>query len=339
MTVDIHSHVIPPGWLADLRAQGTIEGVTLWEGPEGKEHIDVRTRYLGPKTAQKIPLHPKQYDVATILGDMDRERIDVRVISPMQFLFYYWVDPSRGLELNQLINDGIYQMAQEAPDQLIPVGILPMQNIEMCVVELERIVEELGMRAVEIGTNINGRELDDPDLTPFYKKAQELDILIFIHPYDVAGIERMDPYFLRNLVGNPFETSLAICRIVFGGIMESFPRLKFCLSHGGGAIPYIAGRLDHGYACRKECKKNIRTLPSAFLKKLYFDTIVFERKALELLLSVLGPDHVLLGSDYPFDMGESGPVTFVEGIESLTKHEKEKILGLNAIRLLGEPSL
>jgi aminocarboxymuconate-semialdehyde decarboxylase len=140
-------------------------------------------------------------------------------------------------------------------------------------------------------------------------------------------------------LGNPFETSLAVCRIIFGGIMQRFPELKFCLSHGGGAIPYIAGRLDHGYLRREECKKSIQTPPSTFLKKLYFDTIVFERKALELLVSVFGPEHVLLGSDYPFDMGESGAVSFVEGMEHLTRQEKEKILGLNAIRLLGEPTL
>jgi aminocarboxymuconate-semialdehyde decarboxylase len=189
------------------------------------------------------------------------------------------------------------------------------------------------MRGIEIGSNINGKYLDDPDLWPFYEKAQRLGTFIFVHPINVAGLERMQKYHLRNLIGNPLDTSLAIASIIFGGVLESFPRLKFCFAHAGGFTPYQQGRLERGYHVRSECK-TISKPPIEYIKLLYFDTITHYAPALSYLIETVGSDHVLMGSDYPFDMGDPNPVSTVKDLKTISNPEKRKVLGKNAIRLL-----
>lgn len=223
-----------------------------------------------------MPIILEQFDACKILTDMDNRGIDLQVLSPMQFLFYYWTDVAKAEQLACFINNATYGFTRKKPDRLIPAAVLPMQDLERSIREIERVVRELGMTAIEVGTNINGMELDDRRLSDFYKKVEELDAVIFVHPYDVVGINRMQEYFLRNIVGNPFETSLAISRIIFGGVLEEYPGLKFLFSHGGGAIPYIIGRMDHGYFYKGECKRKIKQAPSTYLKSLYFDTIVLK---------------------------------------------------------------
>ncbi len=333
-TVDIHSHFIPEEWLNLLRKEEAIEGVLLSRSSDGKESILVKRQIKGPKTEQRIPIVPKQYDADEILKDMDEKGIDIRVLSPMQFLFYYWTNPPRGEELARMVNNAVHHLVKKNPQRLIPIGILPMQDVDRSIREMERIVKELGMGAVEIGTNISGVELDDRKLSDFYKKAQKLDVLIFVHPYDVIGMERMGEYFLRNLAGNPFETSLAISRIIFGGVLDEYPRLKLLFSHGGGAAPYIIGRMDHGFFCKDECKRNIKRPPSFYMKSLYFDTITFEGRALRFLLDMMGSEKILLGSDYPFDMMEFDPPAFLKTIDQLTLEDESKIRSENALRLL-----
>lgn len=333
-TVDIHTHFIPQAWLKILREKGEVDGVAYGTSPEGKEFVLIKKQEGGPTTEQRVPITPEQFDASKILADMDEKGIDRQVLSPMQFLFYYWTYPARGKELTSFINEATYRFTGEHPDRFIPMAILPMQDLEGATCELERVVKEMGMTAVEIGTNINGMELDDQRLAPFYKKIQELDVLLFVHPYDVVGMDRMKEYYLRNLAGNPFETSLAVSRIIFGGVLEEYPRLKFLFSHGGGTIPYIIGRMDHGYHHRAECQKKIVQNPSHYLRSLYFDTILFEKSALQFLVETIGPANIVLGTDYPFEMMESRPIFLINNLDHISNDEKNMIRGENALTLL-----
>jgi aminocarboxymuconate-semialdehyde decarboxylase len=332
-TVDIHGHFLPPACLREIRRHDQFYGISIITTPQEEEYISVKSIPGGPRTEQRIPLLLCQYEAGEILKDMDAKGLELRALSPMQFLFFYWVEAGDALELIRLVNDASSDFTRNH-DRLIPMGILPMQNIDLAISEMERIVEKLGMRAVEIGTHFGDIELDDPRLSPFYEKAQEMNILLFVHPYDVLGMDRMGDYFLRNLAGNPFETALVISRIIFGGVIARHPKLKLLFSHGGGAISSILGRLDHGYAQRKECRRNIQKPPSEYMKSLYFDTVTFNKDALELIVKIAGPQNIVLGTDYPFDMMESDPISFIEGTGFLSEKETSKIRGENALRLL-----
>ena len=195
-------------------------------------------------------------------------------------------------------------------------------------------MKQLGFRGTEIGTSVNGKNLDSPELWPFYEKAQELNAFIFVHPTNVQGAERMPKYHLANLIGNPSATSLAIASLIFGGVLENFPRLKFCFAHAGGFAPYQRGRFEHGYQVRTECKEKIKKPPSEYFKLLYFDTITHYGPALAYLIKSVGSDHVLLGSDYPADMADFDPVSSVEGLKTISNTEKKRILWNNAAELL-----
>ena len=203
----------------------------------------------------------------------------------------------------------------------------------MAMKELDRAVNELGLSGVQILTNINGRDLDDPELMPFYEEVEKLDVPVFIHPLGVAGAERMKKYYLANLIGNPLDTTLAAAHIIFGGVLEKFPGLKFCLAHGGGNLPYIRGRLEHGYEVRPECKVAIQQPPSHYLPLMYFETITHFLPALDYLITSVGADKVMLGTDYPHDMADSQPVVTVQSLDGISDEDKERILGDNAARL------
>jgi aminocarboxymuconate-semialdehyde decarboxylase len=186
---------------------------------------------------------------------------------------------------------------------------------------------------VEILSNVDGRDLDAPQLIPFFKAVEALDVPIFIHPSKVAGVDRMKKYYLDNLVGIPLDTTLAAAHLVFGGVLEKCPNVKFCLSHGGGYVPYQRGRWEHGYEVRPEGKAVIQKLPSHYIPLLYFDTITHFLPALEYLVSSVGADRVVMGTDYPYDMGDATPVATVKSLKKVSAEDKKKILGGNAQRL------
>jgi aminocarboxymuconate-semialdehyde decarboxylase len=202
------------------------------------------------------------------------------------------------------------------------------------VVELERIVKELGLRAVEISSNVNGVDFDDPRFEKFFAKAEELEVLIFIHPIGFTDARRLRDYYLVNVIGQPLESTVAVSRLIFGGVLEHYPNLRICVAHGGGYLPYYAGRMDHAYKVRPECQKVISRAPSAYLRQLYYDTVIYTGESLSHLVRQVGSDQVLLGTDYPADMGEPNPVGYINSVRSLSRADKEKIWGGNAARLL-----
>jgi len=214
------------------------------------------------------------------------------------------------------------------------MGCVPLQDARIAAEQARCYIRELGLRGIEIGTNVNGAYLGDEKFLPFWETVAELDTVVFIHPVHGVGGVMMKQFELWNLYGNPSETGLTAASLIFGGVLERFPNLRILLAHGGGVIPYIIGRLDHGWQHRPAAKKSIITrAPSTYLKQFYFDTIVFAPDALRFLIQLVGADHVVIGSDYPFDMGYERPRELVESLELPPEHA-EKVFAANAKRLL-----
>ncbi len=265
---------------------------------------------------------------------MDANEVDVQVLSPTVFTFFYGHDAALAQACASLQNEEIAAVVRRYPDRFLGLGSVPLQAPQAASDELRRAMTQLGLRGAMIGSNVNGRNLDDPALEPFWASAAELGAFIFIHPHAGAAPERLSAYYLKNLVGLPFETTIAAACLVFGGVLERHPRLKICLSHGGGFVPYQAGRFQHGWDVRAEPRAHIHNPPSESLGRLYYDTILHSKSALEFLIGSVGHDRVLLGSDYPFDMGNLDCVTRVKAL-AIAPAARDRILGGYAGTLLG----
>jgi aminocarboxymuconate-semialdehyde decarboxylase len=265
------------------------------------------------------------------IAEMDRLGIDVQAISPVPTQFYYFAEPGLGREAARLVNDGIATAVARHPDRLVGMGTVPLQSSELAVQEMRRCIGELGLRGIEISSNVAGRELAAPQYRPFFAAAEELGVLLFLHPLGFTHGQRLSEHYFNNLIGNPLEAAIAVGHLIFGGVLEQLPRLKLCIAHGGGYLPTYFGRMDHAWREREDCRQFIRKPPSEYLRQLYFDTVVFDRRQLRFLLETYGPDHLLMGTDYPFDMAEPDPLSFHSEIEA---QARQKILGDNAARLL-----
>ena len=326
LTVDIHCHCQVYRVTDMMRAEAERAGhAALAFG-------DPLTKSVNEQ--QLVDIRPKMQSLDERIADMDRMGIDVQAISVPPYQFYYWADPEVGRQAARDLNDHLAETVAQKPDRLVALGTLPLQNTEMAVAELERCIGELGMRGVEISTRVNNEELSSPRLRPFFEKAEELDCLIFIHPEGFSQRDRLAEHYFINLIGHPVESSLAIGQLIFGGVLDRHPGLKICIAHGGGYVPAYAGRMDHGYHARPDCRVNIAKPPSEYLKKLYFDTMVFEPDQLAFLIERYGADHILLGTDYPYDMGEDNPLDLISEVTGLQPDEHSAVCGLNAARLL-----
>jgi aminocarboxymuconate-semialdehyde decarboxylase len=273
------------------------------------------------------------YNVERRLRDMDAQGLDMHVLS-LQPMFTYGLAPERAIPVCRGINNAFAEVVAGHPDRFIALADVPLQSPEDAARELERAVRDLGLRGAEIVSQVNGKNLDDPVMFPFFAKAQELDVPIFIHPAGVPGLEqRLGGYYLTNLIGNPMDTTIAAASLIFGGVLKALPRLKVYLAHGGGACPYIRYRWDHGWKVRDEGKVNIQRPPSEYFKQLYFDSLTHGAPALSFLAATVGPERIMIGTDYPFDMGNYNSVAGVESAAGLSDAEKDLILGGNAMRL------
>lgn len=329
--IDFHAHVVPPAYLARARA-GDIPDVRV-ERAGGAEVLVVADGPEAGPVAQRIPLAAAYHDPDARLAAMDAMGVEVQVLSAVQFMYHYWLGGAVGAELARLANDGIAAMAARDRRRFVAMATLPLQDVPAALAELER-VHGLGMRSVEIGTHVAGAPLDGEALEPFWARAAALGTVVFVHPYAPLGRDRLAPYFLRNLLGNPFETALAASRLFFGGVLERHPRLRLCLAHGGGALPAVIGRLAQGFAVSPVCRARGAASPATYLARVYYDTITHDAIALEQLVGRVGARQVLMGSDYPFDIGDLDPVRTVEKLR-LDPAEREAILGGNAAGLLG----
>ena len=275
---------------------------------------------------------PKLNGVDERIGEMDRMGVDIQAISPSPGQYYYFAPPELGRQASRIVNDGIASAVARHPDRLVGMGTVPLQDTQMAVAEMHRCVSELGLRGIEISSHVNGRELAEDGLSPFFAAAEELGILLFLHPLGFTHGERLSDHYLNNIVGNPIESTIALAHLIFGGVLDAHPGLKLCVAHGGGYLPGYWGRMDHAWKVRADCRQHIARKPSSYLRQVWLDTLVFDPEELQSLVRTHGADHLCLGTDYPFDMAESDPVGFHSGLD---EDVKARILGLNAAGLLG----
>ena len=337
---------------------------TVKSKKRGSLRVDIHCHYHNADVAAKVaPLNPAQHDpsvkfsnaltretnvmqmqdrapklssIEVRLKDMDRMGIDIQAISPAPMQTYYWCEPKLGAELARQVNERIAQIVAQWPDRFVGLGTVPLQDPDLAVSELVFCVKKLGLRGVEINPSVNGMDLSDGrlGLEKFFAKAQELDVILFLHPIGFTQGERLLDHYFNNVIGNPLETTVAASHLIFDGVMERHPRLKVVLPHGGGYLAHYWARMDHAWRARPDCRTVIKKKPSSYLERFYFDTITFDRDMLRNLIARFGAGHVLLGTDYPYDMGMEHPVGFIDGVKGLSKIHKEQIQGVNAARLL-----
>ena len=275
---------------------------------------------------------PKLNGVDERLKDMDALGVDVQAISPSPGQYYYFAPPDVGRKVARTINDGMAAAVARHPDRLVGMGTVPLQNTQMAIEEMRRCVKELDLRGIEINSHVNGRELAEDEFRPFFAAAEELGVLLFLHPLGFTHGHRLSEHYLNNIIGNPIESTIALSHLIFGGVLDAHPGLKLCVAHGGGYLPAYWGRMDHAFRAREDCRQHITREPSSYLRQVWLDTLVFDKDELDSLVHTHGPDRLCLGTDYPFDMAEPDPVGFHDRLDESTK---AKILGLNAAALLG----
>jgi aminocarboxymuconate-semialdehyde decarboxylase len=328
MQIDIHSHVIPDRIVAAIAAdpkrfRARIEG----EGAARKVIHDQGYVY---------PLFEEFRRVEAKVEAMDRKGIDISVISPAPPMFYYWADADLALEVARLVNDGVADMVGASPARLRGMATVPMQHPDAAVAELERVVRAYSFKAVELGTSIEGAQLAEERFRPLLRRASELNVFVFAHPYYVGAKSGLENYYLTNLIGNPLDTAVMLANLMFSGRLDELPDLRIVLAHGGGFIPYQIGRLVHGHKVRSETNGISKSSPKELLKRIYFDSLVFEPQALRYLIDLVGADHVCIGTDAPFDMADNDPKATIDAVPGMTPLERQCVCSGTALKLLGE---
>jgi aminocarboxymuconate-semialdehyde decarboxylase len=326
LVIDLHCHVLTPAADALVR-------------PVFDPQQDPLFRFAGEATrdvnrAQAATIADKLALIEPRLAEMDRMGIDMQALSVAPSQYFYWTEPELGRTAARLINDNIAAIVQAHPDRFVGLAHLPMQSPQLALAELERCARELDMRGVEICTQVAGRELSEPEFAPIFARLEALGMVVFLHPTGFTHGERLREHYLNNVIGNPLETTVAVSHLIFGGVLDRHPKLKVVLPHGGGFVGSYPFRMDHAWRARADCRVNIRKKPTDYLKRLYFDTIVFEPRALGQLIDLWGADHVVLGTDYPYDMGDYDPLGSIEAVRGLNAEERAAIAGGNAARLL-----
>ena len=275
------------------------------------------------------------WDPRTRMGECKDHDVDIQVLSTVPAMFSYWAKAVDALDISMLLNDHIAEVVAEFPQRFIGLGTIPLQDIDLAISEMERCLSDLGLAGVEIGTNVNQRNLDDELLFSVFEAAQDLNAAIFVHPWDMMGQDDLQKYWLSWLVGMPAETSRAICSMIFGGVFERLPNLRVAFAHGGGAFPAILGRVQHGFHVRPDlCAVDNKIDPVKYLGKFWVDSLVHDNDALDYLINKVGINKIALGTDYPFPLGELEPGELIT-TSSLNNNYKEKLLSQNALDWLG----
>jgi aminocarboxymuconate-semialdehyde decarboxylase len=326
-TIDCHTHILTDETIGLLAKEAP------WVAPK-LTPIDDEFAVLEIAGTPYRPFPRGGWELERRFKDMAAAEVDVHVLSATPQTYLYDQDPAMTVATSILQNDQIAKLVKAHPDRFTGIATLPMQAPERAAEELTRAVRQLGMHGAMIGSNVVGKNLDDPSFEPVWAVAEELGAFMIIHPANVAGADRLRSYYLQNLIGNPLDTTIAAACLVFGGVMDRHPKLNVLLVHGGGFVPYQAGRWAHGWHVRPEPKVNVKQSPEPWIDRFYYDTILHAKPQLEFLVASVGPTHVLMGSDYPYDMGTGECVRQVDALW-IDDTEKAAILNGNVVKLLG----
>ena len=326
-TIDVHAHILSEETIRLLQSEAPKVAPKLSDVDHQFGTLDVAGNVY-----RNFPRGG--WDLERRLEDMAASKVDVQVLSVCPQTFLYAQPAAVAAAFARIQNEQLAKLVKARPDRFLAIATLPLQAPQRAADELRHAMQHLGLRGAQIGSNVAGKNLDDPELEPVWVTAAELGAFILVHPINVAGADRLSSYYLGNLIGNPLDTTIAAASIVFGGVLERHPTLKICLAHGGGFVPYQAGRFLHGWHVRAEPKSRLPKPPTDSLGRFYFDTIVHSKEVLEFLVGNVGADRVLLGSDYPFDMGTPDGVLQVRAL-SVPVADQSAILGARALALLG----
>jgi aminocarboxymuconate-semialdehyde decarboxylase len=317
--VDIHAHYFPQAFLDILGEAGKPHGLDYLAAPDGF--------FIGP-----VHYQAKFTDLALRLAEMDQRGIATQALS-LTAPMLYWAPPELSERLARAWNDAASAAYQAHPKRFVGLATLPMGDPDRALGELDRAAALPGIRGVYLGTNIEDRDLDDPRFTPVFARIEALGLPVFLHPLKTLDrSERMKPYYLANLIGNPLDTAIACAHLIFGGVMDRFPALEICLPHAGGVVPMLIGRWDHGATVRKELA-HLKRPPSDYLKRFTYDTVAHSPRIMQLVIDEVGIERIMLGSDYCFDMGYRDPVAFVDRL-GLAESERRMVLRGTAATLL-----
>ena len=328
--IDVHAHCVPVDVLDTLRADGGRYGIEVAD-KDGRPAVLIAGR------VQTRPMFPALMDLPRRIAAMDAAGVDVQVLSSWIDLTAYALEPDAGSRYARMFNEALAATVATAPDRFRALATVPLQAPARAAAELRHAVTSLGLVGAEIATTVDGRELDDPELAAFWSAAEELRAIVVVHPYASLAGRNVSRYNLNNLVGNPAESTIAVAHLVHGGVLERHPELRVVLVHGGGFAPYQLGRWDRGYAAAADgAEANLNRPPSEWLRQMWFDTVLHSPASLRFLLDAVGIEQVVLGSDYPFRMGDPEPVATVRAVAGLEGKDLERVLSGNLATLLEE---
>lgn len=325
-TVDLHCHAL------SMEVERLVA-----DRPERQAEPQMMVRTLGEASArhnatQMLPqVMPQLTQSARRIADMDAMGVDLQVVSPSPNQYYYWADAALAGEIVAVQNAHIADLCAQHPGRLLGLGTVALQHPELAARQLREAVTRLGLKGVEISTAVGSRELSDPALAPFWAAADELQCVVFMHPLGTSAFERLNSYYLTNVIGQPLETTIALSHLVFSGTLDRHPRLRLLAAHGGGYLPAYLGRAEHAYRVRPEARQ-MQQAPAEYLRRIWFDSVVHAPASLQSLIATVGLSQVVAGTDYPFDMGSYALAELVQGLDEAAQ---AAVLGGNARRLLG----
>ena len=325
--VDVHAHFFPERFIRVVEETGASFGAGVdRSNPKGPAIV-----VSGSRTAA---LEARYWDLDLRIRSMNRQGVAVQALS-LTAPMVYWADGATGARLAASFNDAASAAHVAHPDRFVACAMLPMQDPARALAELQRAAKLPGIKGVYMGTNIGGRELSDGEFFPVFERAAALRLPVLLHPLRVVGTERLQPFYLGNLLGNPFDTAIAAAHLVFGGVLDRLPKLEVCLPHAGGAMPYLHGRLRHGQGVRPETKDRAKKPFSAYLRRFSYDIISHDTGALRYLVDTVGADRVMLGTDFCFDMGYERPLAIIQAkATGLSRKDQDRVIRANAARML-----
>jgi aminocarboxymuconate-semialdehyde decarboxylase len=330
LKIDIHAHILPERWERLKEKYGYGGFIELDHYTTG------RAKMMRDDGVFFREIEENCWNPLLIIDDMDAHGVDVMTLCTVPVLFNYWAEAEHGMDWAQFLNNHLADVQHTFPKRFVALGTVPMQNIDLAIEEMTRCVRELGMPGLEIGSNILGKNLDDQSFFPFYEAAEELGACLLIHPWEMAGADRMKRYFMEWLVGMPAETTLALCSMIFGGVFDRFPNLKVLFSHASGAFPFTLGRIAHGFNVRPDlCNVHNIKNPREYIGKFWVDGITHDNDAFRYLLHLIGAEKICYGTDYPFPLGDLEHGKFLEEMTDISAEDKQRILSTSALEFLG----